>query len=301
MGNTISNKINKIYKSDNLININNVKLEKDNYKIENEINNDYNDDHGYRLNEQSFLLKIIFEEIYKNVFEKVKSNENEDVEILDVGCGTGSWTLAISEEYNDLKFTGIDKCDDFFPKDITLKNCKFKKQNLYDIDDKKYNLIMQIAMSTYLKKDEWSIFLDKYDKILKKNGYVFIIEQNLYITIKKEYNKTLDDYLNFFEELLMSKDVDPKINDNPKLKNMIEERFKLTEYGYKEIKLKDDKICGNVYGKYIRESLKSMSDWLISALKEKGLETNIDTIVDNIIEELSGEAFIGIYYYFAKK
>lgn len=308
MGNTISVKKNN--KIDKKL-FNNFKEQPYLENQEVQINDDDYNDHGHRLNEQDFMFTLIFEENYKNVFKKIDKlyETNNNIEVLDVGCGTGAWTSTMAKEYDDFIFTGIDKCEDFFPKDITLKNCNFKKQNIYDMNNKKYknkyDLIMQIAMSTYLKTNEWAEFLNIYDNILKKDGYGFFIEQDLFI--ENGNGDTLREYSKIFENSLMDRNIDPYINNNPyknndyKLKKLIEERFDLIEYNYKEVKLKNDKICKDAYGLYIINSLKTMNKWLTKVLEDEFKETNIDDIIKKIIEESSSEPCIKIYYYIFKK
>jgi ubiquinone/menaquinone biosynthesis C-methylase UbiE len=120
-------------------------------------------------------------ELIDNTFKDLKEKRKE-IELLDVGCGTGSYAIALAEK--DYQVKGIDldaemisiaesKMDearvkvDFYRMGMLNLKKKFKAESFDGI-----YIIGNVLV--HLKKDEIKNFLNLATELLKENGKIFI-------------------------------------------------------------------------------------------------------------------------------
>src|ERR1051325_7565850 len=53
-----------------------------------------------------------------------KLKNGKDFKVLDVGCGSGTWILQLSDDYPLTKFVGLDKVP-IYPKEFSQDNLQF--------------------------------------------------------------------------------------------------------------------------------------------------------------------------------
>ena len=142
------------------------------------------------------LVSFFFKNIYKIKIKKI--------DILDLGCGTGSVLMLIKKNYFYVDLVDISK--------VALKKIEKKNKNknikIFNKDinsflkysKKKYDLIIDSASIQHQTEDEIKQSYNLINKNLKKNGYFFSInlnsnsglnDDNFYVT-KLKKNKLLN-------------------------------------------------------------------------------------------------------------
>jgi 2-polyprenyl-3-methyl-5-hydroxy-6-metoxy-1,4-benzoquinol methylase len=146
------------------------------------MNNNYNKLIAESWNENSFTRNNDIESgndsSYVNViipYVKNKINEyfNDNIDILDIGCGNGFLTNIISKTHPNI--TGIDLSEKFI-KQATQKypNIPFIFDDFHNLSDvKKYDLC--IATMVIHNTPDLPMFLKKVNSLLNENGYILII------------------------------------------------------------------------------------------------------------------------------
>ncbi|KAI9307640.1 S-adenosyl-L-methionine-dependent methyltransferase [Cunninghamella echinulata] len=102
--------------------------------------------------------------------------------VLDMGCGTGTWTMEMSTVYPSSTFIGIDKLP-IFPKDIKPKNCHFRTMDLTTLPlpfpDQSVDYIFQRDFNWALQSHQWKDLIKEYLRILKPGGWIELMEMDI--------------------------------------------------------------------------------------------------------------------------
>lgn len=99
----------------------------------------------------------------------------KDAEILDVGCGSGRDVHYFSDY--GLKAIGIDASEELIKQaKKRVPECTFKKMDMLELDFEPFTFdgIWSLDSVSYIKKELISKVLKNFNKILKKNGILFI-------------------------------------------------------------------------------------------------------------------------------
>ncbi|KAI9306996.1 S-adenosyl-L-methionine-dependent methyltransferase [Cunninghamella echinulata] len=115
--------------------------------------------------------------------QQQKNNSiQEDVVVLDIGCGLGQWTMEMSTLYPNTTFIGIDILANF-PKDIKPKNCHFRQMDIRQLPlpfpDNSVDFIYQRDLNWALSQHDWHPLMLEYMRILKPGGWIELVEQDL--------------------------------------------------------------------------------------------------------------------------
>ena len=135
------------------------------------------------------LLSEIEEHVEERIFiDRVrvvpwimKHIDLKNLEILEIGCGTGSSSITLAEQ--GAKVLGID----VHPESLEVARLRSKIYNLnidflelsaVDIDslEKKFDSVILYATLEHLTLEERLVTLDRCKNVLKKGGYLIIIE-----------------------------------------------------------------------------------------------------------------------------
>ena len=162
---------------------------------------------------------------------------DSESKILDVACGIGRWSDAISEEI--CEYCGIDFCDGFIQKakerNLDKPNRQFFVGRDTEIDrvlgsekNGNFNRVLLIGALMYLNDEDVNITLRKIEAACDKNSIICVrepigLEERL--TLKKEFSEELDDDYSVIyrtREELMSYFLD----------NFISKGFKVAEEGF---------------------------------------------------------------------
>lgn len=99
--------------------------------------------------------------------------------VLDMGCGSGTWTMELATAYPASHFIGLDQLA-LFPKDIKPKNCHFATCDLtslpLSIPDASVDYIFQRDLNWALLASQWPALIKEYMRILKPGGWIELME-----------------------------------------------------------------------------------------------------------------------------
>ncbi len=103
-----------------------------------------------------------------------------DEQILDIGCGDGKITAALSQHIPNGHITGIDKSEEMiafanqaFPSS-SFTNVTFRKEDVLDLDEvDKYDLIVSFSCLYYVKYQQ--IAIANIQRALKPNGKILLM------------------------------------------------------------------------------------------------------------------------------
>lgn len=155
--------------------------------------------------------------------------KNNELKILDIGCGTGQLIKEISDQYNKVNYLGIDVAEnmiDVAKKNNKGKNVKFKTSSIESFEsNEKYDIIICTHAFPYFPNKQEMI--KKMAGLCNKKGQVIIVNSST--------NSLKDLIINFFLKATTSKakylsiDEMKKLFKSAKLKvkqiEVIRERF----------------------------------------------------------------------------
>ncbi|CAH1757755.1 6862_t:CDS:2 [Entrophospora sp. SA101] len=107
------------------------------------------------------ILEILYEHVWGGKFSAPVQNELNNMCVLDIGCGSGSWIASVAELYPKSTFIGIDIMD-FKRED--LPNLAFIKSNIFDglpFPDNTFDYVHQSNMMLSIRKDKWPFIIDE--------------------------------------------------------------------------------------------------------------------------------------------
>jgi SAM-dependent methyltransferase len=119
----------------------------------------------------------------RTTFRTYKKIKNQ-IDFLDIGCGTGQLSIIINDKKNIVSSTGLDYANNMIFQ--AKKNNRKLKSNVDFICDsffnhnfnKKFNLISAHGFIEYISQKELIDFFKILSKITKKNGYISIGSRN---------------------------------------------------------------------------------------------------------------------------
>ncbi|CAO3672754.1 unnamed protein product [Umbelopsis vinacea] len=168
------------------------------------------DEEKDRLHEQHFLLK----ESYGNLLlhNRVAPIFDNEIHVLDVGCGPGSWVLDMATEYPHVTFYGTDIS-------IYPKNCNFSIANVLEPCpfNRQFDFIQMRFFCVALRASEWDIAYQNMYKLLKPGGYFQVLEPSI---LMNTTDPDLQEVISAFTKLLEKKGQDYDIG--PKIKGKLE-------------------------------------------------------------------------------
>ncbi|CAG8518108.1 6050_t:CDS:2 [Dentiscutata heterogama] len=117
----------------------------------------------------------------RNFSSPIRDDLLNGINVLDVGCGEGSWVLDNASTYPNSTFHGIDMAE-MFPKDTSsYPNVKFSQINVVKdglpFESNSFDFIHLRFLVQYLTEDEWdNKVLKELIRVLKPGGYLEIME-----------------------------------------------------------------------------------------------------------------------------
>lgn len=131
---------------------------------------------GVRLKTMHHILKSMLQ---GNFLSPIRDTlTNVDANVLDIGCGDGTWTLDMAHEFPNAEFYGIDECP-LFPTTDTLPNINFQLHNVLEplpFDDNQFDFIYMRSMILYYTPAQLVSLLSEISRILKPGGYFEVLD-----------------------------------------------------------------------------------------------------------------------------
>ncbi|RIA97180.1 S-adenosyl-L-methionine-dependent methyltransferase [Glomus cerebriforme] len=106
-------------------------------------------------------------------------SSNSGVKVLDVGCGSGFWTLEMATEFPLPKFYGVDSTPTF-PESVLPENVEFKVSDILidglPFKDAEFDYVfVRNIMFTFQKPNFESIVMKEILRVTKPGGYIEVI------------------------------------------------------------------------------------------------------------------------------
>ncbi len=118
------------------------------------------------VNENVLIPRFETEELVENTIKYIKEYLSEDIDIIDLGCGSGAIGLTLKEKLPRTNITLVDISNEALS--VAKKNAdnlgllvNFKQNNMLNNIDKKYDVV--ISNPPYIREDE------EIEEIVKKN------------------------------------------------------------------------------------------------------------------------------------
>lgn len=129
----------------------------------------------------NLILKLIpfYEEMIEALISTIPFENNKDINVIDLGCGTGTISLKIKEKFPNAKITCLDIAENM------LNIAKFKLSEFHDITfclgdfndytfDKKYDVVVSsLALHHLVNNIDKKIFYEKVFKSLNDMGVFY--------------------------------------------------------------------------------------------------------------------------------
>ncbi|CAG8682636.1 8080_t:CDS:2, partial [Racocetra persica] len=128
---------------------------------------------------------------FHNVTDIIYDLPNDEIEVtqleagcnvLDVGCGPGTWTIEMAINYNKSTFVGID-VSPIFPTEIKPNNAIFEEKNILNgipHPDESFDFVHMRYMFPSFTKNQWEeMVINEVVRVIKIGGWLELCEYEL--------------------------------------------------------------------------------------------------------------------------
>jgi len=130
-----------------------------------------------RLRAQHYLFHYIFQGNFSSPVEEILKIGG--TEVLDLGCGPGTWLLEMGETFPKSNFTGVDLTNtltgnDSLQSEIS-QNVKFVKGNVLDglpFKDSTFDYVFIRYLSFGFTEQDWKYVINEVIRITKPGGWM---------------------------------------------------------------------------------------------------------------------------------
>lgn len=279
------------------------KINNENKSIESN-SSTYDEDEIDRLHEQNYLLEYIFgDKFCAPLNEKILKNgkyNNKNVNILDSGCGPGTWIFSMAEKYPNVNFYGVD-INKVYPDTIKPPNCIFKysdiTKNIEVNEVENFYYIKQTLLSNSLKFNDWEDVISRLINITSNNGWLEFVEVGLEVQKSGPKYQILNDaIINKMDKLGF------RTNIAEELENILK-KFKLKNVVSKTIPIyfKDkNKVVQEAWIKNIKTLHNNSKYWLEKELEYTLISNNIsyEEYINECMEECQNPKYNPHYIWY---
>lgn len=273
-------------------------------KKDKKINNNHSIDTHYkeidRLNDQTFLIEHIFENKFCAPLDLKELDKN--INILDSGCGAGTWLLSMATDYPNVNFYGID-INTIYPDTIKPPNCIFEERDIRNISNYnviKFYYIKQTLLLNSLKNKDWDDIIINLKNITSDNGWIEFVELELKVYDSGPKYKQ-------FNEIIINTMITLgfKVDIAEKLESMLKKHeLKSVNKKIKKVYFNNDSIINNSWYENIKQLHINSEFWLKEELEKKELLKNKDynEYIDEVIKECKEYcSYYNLYSVYGKK
>ncbi|KAI9263021.1 S-adenosyl-L-methionine-dependent methyltransferase [Sporodiniella umbellata] len=127
-----------------------------------------------RMVSQHYILRTAFNGDFSAPFSRRTKL------VLDMGCGSGTWTMEMAIQFPQTQFIGIDPYA-LFPQEIKPQNCRFLALDRYQLPfaDNSVDYIFQRDANWEIPRADWNTLLAEYYRVLKPGGWIELVEPNI--------------------------------------------------------------------------------------------------------------------------
>ncbi|KAI8583354.1 hypothetical protein K450DRAFT_223226 [Umbelopsis ramanniana AG] len=211
-----------------------------------------------------------------------KRPNGEKFNVLDVGCGPGTWTLEMATEYPEADFYGMDIAE-IYPKTIKPANSFFLQDDILtctQFKDEMFDYIFVRHVYGCFSVVEWDILMKVLLRLLKPGGYVEFREINPMVQDPGPITADIVNTL-FITTLRTTRNIDPALAQH--LTSII------TNAGFADLHHELVKVgsgwgeCGDIALNNLASAIKAYGIWLGPAI---GINTGeLEKRIGIILEE----------------
>ncbi|KAI8070021.1 S-adenosyl-L-methionine-dependent methyltransferase [Gongronella butleri] len=120
----------------------------------------------------------------RNYQAPVEEALTKGINVLDSGCGPGTWVFEMAEDFPASQFYGVDIVPTF-PESIKPKNVTFNVANITEplpYPDAHFDYIYQRLMIFSLTKEQWQLAIRELVRKLRPGGTIELMEADCHWT-----------------------------------------------------------------------------------------------------------------------
>ena len=180
--------------------------------MENRIKNHFEEE---AIKYDRIIIKLIpyYKEMVEAIIATIPFQLNEEINVIDLGCGTATISKAIQQQYPQVKFTLVDIAENMLKiaeqklgKNYTYINSDFNSFNF----DKQYDVIVSSLALHHLETDsDKQLFYNKIYKALKDGG-VFINGDVIKAQTDKLQDKFIEKWVAYMNRSVDMKEINEK-------------------------------------------------------------------------------------------
>ncbi|KAL1920834.1 uncharacterized protein VTP21DRAFT_11469 [Calcarisporiella thermophila] len=164
-----------------------------------------------RLRLRHYMFRNMFQ---SNFSAPIKEQLEKGIQVLDAGCGPGTWVVEMATEYRNSTFTGFEVSSIISQTSthgLLPPNCSFRQISLsgpLPFADNTFDYIHMRILGMVLSTERWMWMLSELKRILKPGGYLEWLEHDLELKRRGPTSAFLNDQV---MSCVQEFDIDPTI------------------------------------------------------------------------------------------